>query len=203
MLAPAASPEAEIIVALVRGILAAVLLLAATTKVRDRGSFSAVLVFLAPWVRRSWVSPLAAGITAIEGSLAFLLVVGTMIGPVLVGVTGFLLAATLALRILRRRGYEGGCACFGELAAARQVGLTDLARNGVLMTAASGILVLIVTDHAGAPPLWSYSTGEIATGTTLTAGLLLCYAMIDAIVTVRLAARRGFASGGHTARDTA
>ena len=201
MFVSAGSPEIEVIVTLGRGVLALVLLLAAVTKVRDRGALRTVLVFLAPSARGKWAWTIAAAITGIEGSLAVLLAVGIMPRTILASVMGLLLAATVALGSLRRRGYEGGCACFGELTAGGPVGRADFARNGVLLAVAIGILLLITTKRVDTPPLWSYSAGEIAMGTTVAAGMLLCYMMIDAVATVRLAARPGLPSGGHPARD--
>ncbi len=183
---PAAAPphHAEI-VALCRTLLAAVFLAAVFSKVREWSALRAVLRFLAPGLASTVHTVFAVVLLGAEGALAGLLIVGFSADIVLAGVTGFLAVATLGLGVLRMRGYEGGCACFGERSARGTVGWPDLLRNGMLMAVAVAALLLVVAGGAGTPPLWTFPFPQMTACAAVTAGAVLSYAMIDGIMAVR------------------
>ena len=122
-------PETGDIAALGRMFLAVVLGVAAWAKLRDRNGFRAVLRFLMPRAPSAAIASLASTVVAFEALLASLLVAGFWTGAAAWGAVGFLCVGTIALLGLRRRGYQGGCACFGDHAAAGPPGFLDLGRN--------------------------------------------------------------------------
>jgi hypothetical protein len=189
---PAATPPhlAEI-VALCRTLLAAVFLVAVSSKVREWSALKAVLQFLAPSLRSTVYAVVAVVLLAAEGALVGLLIVGLSAEIVLVGVTGFLAVATLGLDALRRRGYEGGCACFGEHSARGMVGWRDILRNGVLTAVTLAALLLVVVGGAETPPLWTFPFTRVAACIAVTAGVVLSYAMLDGMLAVHGARRSG------------
>ena len=186
---PTTPPHLAEIVALCRMLLAAVFLVAVSSKVRERNALKAVLRFLVPSLAPRVYAVAAFALLAAEGALAGLLIAGLSAEIVLVGVTGFLATATLGLGVLRRRGYEGGCACFGERSARGTAGWPDLLRNGILAAVAVAALVLVVAGGAETPPLWTFSLDGLAAGAVVTAGVVLSYAMLDGILAVRGARR--------------
>ena len=189
---PAATPPhlAEV-VALCRMLLAAVFLVAIYSKLRGWSALRAVLRFLAPTRGSTVYAVVAVALLAAEGALAGLLIVGLSAEIVLVGVTGFLAGATLALGVLQKRGYEGGCACFGERSARGTVGWPDLLRNGILAAVTVAALLLVVAGGAQTPPLWTFSFPGVAAGAAVTTSAFLSYAMLDGILAVRGARRSG------------
>lgn len=110
--------EAGDVAALGRMFLAVVLGLAVWAKLRDRGGFRAVLRFLVPWAPTPTITSLAAAVVGFEALLAGLLVAGFRTDVGAWGTVVFLCVGTAALLALRRRGYQGGCACFGDHASA-------------------------------------------------------------------------------------
>lgn len=180
----AASGEVEV-VALSRVLLATVLLLAASGKLREWRAFHDVLRSLGlDGLRGGWITAFAAGVVGLEGALAGLLVTGRNVEAAAWGTTGFLCVATLALLILRRRGYEGGCGCFGEPSARRRVGWPDFVRNAALVTVSVGVL-FAATGPGPVPPLWALPAATLALGAAATAGALLSYLMADAAASLR------------------
>lgn len=175
---------AEELAALGRTFLATVLLVAGVAKLRNFLSFREVLQALAPRMQDPWIAGLAAVVVGLELMLAGALVAGFRVATW--GATGFLCAATLALFLLRRREYEGGCACFGEHLAAGPVGQLDFARNAGLI-----VVSLAVSRIATpAPPLWAFSSEMVGLIAVTTASVLLSYATVVAMLAVR-AARAG------------
>ena len=196
--------ETSDIAALGRAFLAVVLGFAGWAKLRDWGGFRGVLRFLVPRASGAEIALLAAAVVGFEALLAGMLVTGFRTDVADWGTVGFLCAATAALLVLRRRGYQGGCACFGHHAAAAPVGSLDLVRNAVLIAVS-----LAVTQSAAAvQPLWAFPAATIALAAATTAGMLLSYGMIAAVVAMRASgraraerARRGsFAIGGPSRR---
>ena len=183
MIAQTLIVEAGDIAALGRAFLAIVLGLAAWAKLRDRGGFRAVLRFLVPRAPEAAITSLAAAVVGVEALLAGLLVAGFQTNVVAWGTVAFLCVGTAALLVLRRRGYQGGCACFGDHGAAGPVGALDLVRNAVLIA----VSVAVAQSSAAARPLWALPAATIALLAATTVGLLLSYAMIAAVVAVRAA----------------
>ena len=177
-------PAAETgdIALLCRAFLAIVLGLAAWAKLRDRGGFRAVLRFLMPRAPAAAVASLAAVVVGFEALLVGMLVAGFRTDVAAWGTVGFLFAATATLLVLRRRGYQGGCACFGDHAAAGPPGLLDLARNAVLIAVS-----LAVAQSSAARPLWEFHAATIALAVATTVGVLLSFGMIAAVVAMRAA----------------
>lgn len=167
---------------LCRAFLAIVLGLAAWAKLRDRGGFRAVLRFLMPRAPAAAIASLAAAVVGFEALLAGMLVAGFRTDVAAWGTVGFLFAATATLLVLRRRGYQGGCACFGDHAAAGPPGLPDLARNAVLTTVS-----LAVAQSSAAPPLWEFPAATVALAVATTVGVLLSFGMVAAVVAMRAA----------------
>lgn len=167
---------------LCRAFLAIVLGLAAWAKLRDRGGFRAVLRFLMPRAPAAAIASLAAAVVGFEALLAGMLVAGFRTDVAAWGTVGFLFAATATILVLRRRGYQGGCACFGDHAAAGPPGLLDLARNAVLITVS-----LAVAQSSAAPPLWEFPAATIALAVATTVGVLLSFGMVAAVVAMRAA----------------
>ena len=178
---PLASDTGDI-AALGRVILAAVLGFAGWAKFRDWGGFRRVLRFLMPRVPAAAITVLAAGIVGFEILLAGLLVAGVQMDMAAWGTVGFLCAATTTLLVLRRRGYQGGCACFGDHASAGPVGALDVVRNAVLVAVS-----FAVTQSAAAQPLWALPPATITLASATTVGVLLSYGMVAAVVTMRAA----------------
>ena len=183
MIAQAVPAETGDLAAMGRALVATVLGFAAFAKVRDWGEFRAVLRFVAPRAPGPWVQVLAVGVVGLEVVLAGMLVTGIGIAAGAWGSVGFLCAATLALVVLRRRGYEGGCACFGERSATGPVGWLDLVRNAVLIAVA----LAVARWYGTAPPLWEFSPAVIGLGAAAIAGILLTYAMVHSMVAVQTA----------------
>lgn len=174
------------IAALGRAFLAVVLGFAGWAKLRDWGGFRGVLRFLMPRTPAAAIAFLAAGIVGFEVLLAGLLAAGVRTDMAAWGTVGFLCAATAALFVLRRRDYQGGCACFGNHAGSGPVGSLDVARNAVLIAVA-----FAVTQSAAAPqPLWALPVATITLGAATTMGVLLSYGMIAAVVAMRTAGAR-------------
>ncbi|MYC87712.1 MAG: hypothetical protein F4X22_05670 [Gemmatimonadales bacterium] len=172
-------------------LLAAVFLVAVYSKMRERSALRAVLRFLAPSMGPRVHALVAVAVLAAEGALAGLLIVGLSAEIVLVGVIGFLAVTTLALGVLRMRGYEGGCACFGERSARGTVGWPDLLRNGILGAVTVAALLLVVASGAETPPLWTFPFPGVAAAAAVTASVVLSYTMLDGILAVRSARRSG------------
>ena len=181
MIAQAVSAEGGNLAALGRALIATVLVFAAAAKLRDWSGFRTVMRFVAGRAPRLSIEALAVGVVGLEAALAGMLATGIAIEAATWGTVGFLCAATLALLVLRRRGYEGGCACFGERSATGSVGWLDFGRNAVLIAVA----LAVARSSAAAPPLWDFSAAVIGLGAATTAGMLLTYAMTTAIVAVR------------------
>ena len=175
------------IAALGRVFLAIVLGVAAWTKLRDRGGFRAVLRFLVPQAPAPTITSLAAAVVGFEALLAGLLVAGFRTDVVAWGTVGFLCVGTAALLMLRRRGYQGGCACFGDHATAGPPGSLDLVRNAALIA----VSFAISQASAAARPLWAFPAATIALLVATTVGVLLSYGMIAAAVAVRAAGASG------------
>jgi len=187
MISQSLAAETGAIAALGRAFLAIVLALAAWAKLRDRGGFRAVLSFLAPRAPAPTITSLAAAIVGFEALLAGLLVAGFRTDAAAWGAVGFLFAGTAALLVLRRRGYQGGCACFGDHAAAGPPGSLDLVRNVVLIA----VSFAVAQSSVAAQPLWTLPAATIALLVATTVGVLLSYGMIAAVVAVRAAGASG------------
>lgn len=168
---------------LCRAFLAIVLGLAAWAKLRDRGVFRAVLRFLMPRAPAAAIASLAAAVVGFEALLAGMLVAGFRTDVAAWGTVGFLFAATATILVLRRRGYQGGCACFGDHAAAAPPGLLDLARNAVLIT----VSLAVAQSSAAVRPLWEFPAATIALAVATTVGVLLSFGMVAAVVAMRAA----------------
>lgn len=169
-----------------RALLAAVLGFAGWAKLRDWGVFRGILRFLLPRPPSAAIVLLATAIVGFEVLLAALLVTGFLIELAAWGTVGFLCAATTTLVLLRRRGYQGGCACFGDYGAAGPVGSLDFVRNAVLIAVA-----FAVTQSAAAvQPLWALPVATITLGAATTMGVLLSYGMVAAVVDMRAAGAR-------------
>ena len=166
-----------------RVLIATVFGLAVSAKLRDWSGFRAVLRFVAPRAPGLSIQALAVGVVGLEAVLAGMLVTGIGFAAGAWGAFVFLCAATLVLIVVRRRGYEGGCACFGERSATGSVGWLDFGRNAVLLAVA----LEVARSSAAASPLWESSAAIIGLGAATTAGILLTYAMIDSMVAVRTA----------------
>lgn len=166
-----------------RALLAVVLGFAGWAKVRDWGGLRGILRFLLPRPPSAAIVLLATAIVGFEVLLAGLLVAGFLMEPAAWGTVGFLCAATTALLVLRRRGYQGGCACFGDHGAAGPVGPLDLVRNAVL------IAVAFAVTQSAAPvqPLWALPVATITLGAATTMGVFLSYGMVAAVADVRTA----------------
>ena len=177
--------------ALGRALLAIVLGLAAWAKLRDWGGLRGVLRFLMPRVPVAAIVWLAATVVGLEAILAALLVSGFHAAAATWATVAFLGAATAALLLLRRRGYQGGCACFGYQAAARPVGALDFVRNAFLIA----VSFAITQSSLPAQPLWTFPAATIALLVATAAGVLLSYGMIAAVVAVRGAGAPGRSEG--------
>ena len=171
------------IAALGRALLAIVLGFAEWAKLRDWGGFRAVLRFLLPRAPGAAIALLAAAVVGLEALLAGLLVAGFRTDVAAWGTVGFLCAATTALLVLRRRGYQGGCACFGDHAAAGPVGSLDLVRNAVLIA----VSFAVTQSSMAVQPLWAFPSATIALAAATTVGVLLSYGMIAAVLAMRAA----------------
>lgn len=186
ILQPLPSGIGEIAV-LGRAFLAVVLGFAGWAKLRDWGGFRGVLRFLMPRWPGAAIILLAVAIAGFEVLLAGLFVAGVVPDVAVWGTVGFLCAATAALLLLRRRGYQGGCACFGGQVAAGPVGSLDLARNAVLIA----VSLAVTQSSTAVQPLWALPAATIALATVTTVGVLLSYGMIGAVVAVRAAGAPG------------
>ena len=175
------------IAALGRVFLAIVLAFAAWAKLRDWGGLRGVLHFLMPRVPVAEIASLAAAVVGLEAILAALLVSGFHAATVAWATVAFFGAATAALLMLRRRGYQGGCACFGDHATAGPPGSLDLVRNAVLIA----VSFAITQSSAVARPLWAFPAATTALLVATTVGVLLSYGMIAAVVAVRAAGKPG------------
>ena len=171
------------IAALGRALLAIVLGFAGWAQLRDWGGFRAVLRFLLPRAPGAAIALLAAAVVGLEALLAGLLVAGFRTDVAAWGTVGFLCAATTALLVLRRRGYQGGCACFGDHAAAGPVGSLDLVRNAVLIA----VSFAVTQSSMAVQPLWASPSATIALAAATTVGVLLSYGMIAAVLAMRAA----------------
>lgn len=170
--------------ALARIFLAVVLGFAGWSKLRDRDGFRAVLRFLVPRAPPAATALLAGVVVGVEALLAGLLVAGFRADVAAWGTVGFLSAATAVLHMLRRRGYEGGCACFGDRAGAGPLGSLDLVRNAVLIA----VSLALAHSSAAMRPLWAFPVSTIALAAATTVGVLLAYGMVAAVVSMRAAA---------------
>ena len=179
---PLASETGDI-AALGRAFLAVVLGFAGWTKLRDRGGFRAVLRFLVPRAPAAAIGSLAAAVVGFEALLAGLLVAGFRTDVAAWGTVAFLCVGTAALLMLRRRGYQGGCACFGDHVGDGPVGLLDLVRNAVLIA----VSFAVTQSSAAVRPLWAFPVATIALAAAATVGVLLSYGMIAAVVAMRAA----------------
>lgn len=179
--------------ALGRSLLAVVLAFAGWAKLRDWSGLHGVLRFLMPRVPVAAIAWLAATVVGLEAILAALLVSGFHAATATWATVAFLGAATAALLLLRRRGYQGGCACFGYQAAARPMGALDFVRNAFLIA----VSFAITQSSLPAQPLWTFPAATIALLVATTVGVLLSYGMIAAVVAVRAAGEPGRA--GHVA----
>lgn len=179
--------EAGGIAVLGRALLAIVLGLAAWAKLRDRGGFRAVLRFLVPRASAPTITSLLAAVVGFEALLAGLLVAGFRTVAAGWGTVGFLCIGTAALLVLRRRGYQGGCACFGHHASAGPVSSVDLVRNAVLIA----VSFVVVQSSATARPLWTFPVETLALLAVTTVGVILSYGMVAAVVAVRGAGAPG------------
>ena len=166
---------------LARALLAIVLGLAAWAKLRDRGGFRAVLRFLMPRAPAATITSLLAAVVGFEALLAGMLVAAFQADVAAWGTVGFLCIGTAALLVLRQRGYQGGCACFGHHATAGPVSVLDLVRNAVLIV----LSVAVAHSSALARPLWAFPAATIALLAVTTVGMILSYGMIAAVVAVR------------------
>ena len=180
-------PETGDIAALGRMFLAVVLGVAALAKLRDRNGFRAVLRFLMPRAPSAAIASLASAVVAFEALLAGLLVAGFWADAAAWGTVAFLCVGTTALLVLRRRGYQGGCACFGDHAAAGPPGVLDLGRNAALI----GVSFAVAHSSAEVQPLWTFPAATIALLAATTVGGLLSYGMVAAMVAVRAAGEPG------------
>ena len=187
MISRALAAEAGDIAALARALLAIVLGLAAWAKLRDRGGFRAVLRFLVPRAPAPTITSLLAAVVGFEALLAGLLVAGFQTDAAAWGTVGFLCIGTAALLVLRRRGYQGGCACFGHHATAGPVSALDLVRNAVLIA----VSFVVAQSSAAARPLWALPAATIALLAATAVGVILSYGMIAAVVAVRGAGAPG------------
>lgn len=186
MISQSLAPETGDIAALGRAFLAVVLGFAGWAKLRDWGGFRGVLRFLMPRAPAAAIAFLAAGIVGFEVLLAGLLVAGVHTDMAASGTVGFLCAATAALFVLRRRDYQGGCACFGNHTNTGLVGSLDFARNAVLIAVAFAV----TQSSAVWQPLWALPVATITLGAATTMGVLLSYGMIAAVVAMRIAGAR-------------
>lgn len=172
------------IAALGRAFLAIVLGFAGWAKLHDRDGFRAVFRFLMPRVPSAAIGTLATTVVGIEALLAGLLVAGFRTDVAAWGTVGFLCVGTAVLLVLRRRGYQGGCACFGDLAPAGPVGALDLFRNVVLVA----VSFALTQSSAAARPLWTFPAATIVLAAATMAGVLLSYGVMAAVVSMRAAA---------------
>lgn len=164
-----------------RALLAVVLGLAAWAKLRDWGGFRRVMAFLMPQGPATAVALVAAIVIGCEALLVGLLVAGVGTEVAGWGAVGFFCAATSALLVLRKRGYQEGCACFGNHGAKGPAGLMDLFRNAVLIAGAFAV----AQPQATVQPLWALPVATIALAVATTAGVLLSYGTVVAVVAVR------------------
>lgn len=181
MTSQALAAETGDIASLARALLAIVLGLAAWAKLRDRGGFRAVLRFLVPGASAPTITSLLAAVVGFEALLAGLLVAGLRTDAAAWGAVGFLCIGTAALLMLRRRGYQGGCACFGHHASAGPVSSLDLVRNAVLIA----VSFVVAQSSATARPLWTFPVETTALLAATAVGVIVLYGMIAAVVAVR------------------
>ena len=173
--------EAGDIAALGRALLTIVLGLAAWAKVRDRGGFRAVLRFLVPRAPAPTITSLLAAVVGFEALLAGMLVGSFRTDVAAWGTVGFLCIGTAALLVVRRRGYQGCCACFGHHASAGPVSSLDLVRNAALIA----VSFVVARSSATARPLWVFPVETIALLAATAVGVIVSYGMIAAVVAVR------------------
>lgn len=161
------------VVLLARIVLAAVFVVSAVAKFRDRpGSRQAVVGFGVP-VRLA--APVAAALPVVELGCAGLLVVADPAATVGALVALLLLAAfTVAIVVNLRRGNRIDCHCFGQIGAA-SIGWTTVARNAGLMVLAA--VSLVGAGSLGSVPavLADYTAPELAAGSI---ALLLTAAVV-------------------------
>lgn len=187
MISQSLAAETGAVAALGRAFLAIVLAFAAWAKLRDRDGFRTVLRFLVPRAAAPTITSLAAAVVGVEAFLTGLLVAGFRTDVAAWGTMGFLCAGTAALLVLRRRGYHGSCACFGDHAAAGPPGSLDFVRNAALIA----LSFAVAQSSAAARPLWAFSAATIALLVATTVGVFLSYGMIAAAVAVRAAGASG------------
>jgi thioredoxin-related protein len=134
----------DIALSFARGILSLLFLVAAIAKFRDRdGTVEAITAF---GIRKSWASPLAAGITIAEGTIGILLIArGTALGAA-IGAFTLLIIFTVAIAVAIATGKKTTCNCFGQFSKT-PIGTSTLIRNlGFL--ALSGFLTWQLRVHA-------------------------------------------------------
>jgi hypothetical protein len=114
--------------------LAFVFALAASHKLRDPVGFRQALAGY-DLLPRSWVGPVSLVVPALEAIASLALLAATVGGALLAGGLLALYTTAMAVNLLRGRGAID-CGCGGP-AAPRPIGIDLVARNGVLLLAAS------------------------------------------------------------------
>lgn len=171
------------VVLLARILLAAVFVVSAVAKLRDRpGSRAAVVGFGVP---AGLVAPVSAGLPFVELACAALLVAADPAATV--GALGALLVLTVftaAIVVNLRRGNRVDCHCFGQLGAA-SIGWSTVARNAGLLVLAG--LALAGAGSLGSVPavLANYTGKELAAGSAavaLTAAVVVLAAALKTLM---------------------
>ncbi len=169
--------------------MSAVLLAAAWAKIRAGAPFRAALKFLVPSLGESQLAAVVGTVIVTECVVAGAFVSGLMVEyAAWVGVC-FLLAATVVLLVLRRRGYQGGCGCFGEHGGRGDIGSLGIFRNTVLILVTLGVAIQARGNPEGSSPLWTLSLEVWALGGATIVGMMLSYTLLDSMVNVATAAK--------------
>jgi len=88
-----------------------------------------------------------------EFALGILLFLGIWVQPALFMLFLLLLGFTAALFVLMRRGYRGGCACFGTIDE-DAVGIVQVSRNSVLLVLTAFVLLQSFGSVCIGKPVW-------------------------------------------------
>ena len=164
-------------------LLAAVFVIAATSKLRSKDAFRAVLRRMVP---ARIVEAIAVLVPLAELALATFLLSGIAFQKALCCAVFMLAVFTIVLVIMRRRGIKG-CACFGETADTSSPG-SGIARNILLI----GIAALAASAE-GPISIWGPDFSSLLGRLTVVAGALCLWQCLVALVNRRKMLFRGFA----------
>ena len=174
--------EAGAAAAIVSACCGGMLVFAAFTKCRRWKSFRSMVAFVLEGRRDSVINAAAALFVSCEIILGILLVLGVRLMETLVAFVLLMIGLTFVLTLLARRGYAGGCGCFGESSGRRTIGWLPFVRNGLLVVAAPTCIVMVRGGSIESTAWWTWPPAYWAViGVLLLVGGVI-YRLTEAIV---------------------